>query len=101
MRVETAMSRAAPWPLKIVIDNAPGRHPLPEWLERVHALGIDRDTMGLARFAGIAVVIVALDGDRSDRRGPARRSREAERRRGRVLPRTRRGVEEGRQEGDE
>jgi subfamily B ATP-binding cassette protein MsbA len=32
MLVETAMSLAAPWPLKVVIDNVLGGHPLPEWL---------------------------------------------------------------------
>lgn len=29
MVVETAMSLAGPWPLKIVIDNVLGTHPLP------------------------------------------------------------------------
>jgi subfamily B ATP-binding cassette protein MsbA len=60
MLVETAMSIAAPWPLKIVLDNALGGRPLPEWLEWVHTLGIDRDTMGLALFAGLATVTIAL-----------------------------------------
>jgi len=62
MMVETLMSLAAPWPLKIVLDNALGHHKLPEWLEWVHDLGIDRDTMGLALFAGLAtIVLAALD----------------------------------------
>jgi len=62
MMVETLMSLAAPWPLKIVLDNALGHHKLPEWLEWVHDLGIDRDTMGLALFAGLAtIVFAALD----------------------------------------
>ncbi len=60
MLVETAASIAAPWPLKIVIDNALGHHPLPQWLRWVQDWGVDRDTMGLALFAGIAVVIIAL-----------------------------------------
>ena len=52
--------------LKIVLDNALGKHPLPEWLAWVHDLGIDRNTMGLALFAGVAtIVIAAIDGSRA------------------------------------
>jgi subfamily B ATP-binding cassette protein MsbA len=62
MLVETAMSLAAPWPLKIVLDNALGHKPLPEWLKWEHDLRIDRDTMGLALFAGLATIhIAAID----------------------------------------
>ena len=32
MLVETAMSLAAPWPLKVVIDSVVGGHKLPTWL---------------------------------------------------------------------
>jgi hypothetical protein len=32
MVIETAMSIAAPWPLKIIIDNVVGHHKLPEFL---------------------------------------------------------------------
>ena len=35
MMVETATSLAGPWPLKIVIDNAVGRHAAPEWVVRL------------------------------------------------------------------
>ena len=51
MIVETAMSIAAPWPLKVILDNALGHHPLPHWLEWVHDFGLSRGTMGLAAFA--------------------------------------------------
>ena len=37
MVVQTAMSLAAPWPLKIVLDNVIGSHKLPRWLD--HVLG--------------------------------------------------------------
>jgi len=60
MLVETAMALLAPWPLKIVIDNALGGHPLPAWLGWVHDLGIDRTTMGLALFAGLATLLIAV-----------------------------------------
>jgi hypothetical protein len=32
--VETAMSLAGPWPLKVVLDNVVGNHHLPRWLDR-------------------------------------------------------------------
>ncbi len=32
MLVETAMSLAAPWPLKVILDNVVGNHKAPEWL---------------------------------------------------------------------
>ena len=32
MVVETAMSLAGPWPIKVIIDNVVGSHPLPHWL---------------------------------------------------------------------
>jgi subfamily B ATP-binding cassette protein MsbA len=62
MLVETLMSLAAPWPLKIVLDNALGGHPLPHWLEWVHDLGLDRNTMGLALFAALATAVIAAIG---------------------------------------
>ena len=36
MLVETAMSLAAPWPLKLVLDDALEKHKLPEWLAWAH-----------------------------------------------------------------
>ena len=32
MVVETATSLAAPWPLKVILDNVVGTHKAPEWL---------------------------------------------------------------------
>jgi ABC-type multidrug transport system fused ATPase/permease subunit len=60
MMVETLMSLAAPWPLKVVLDNALGHEKLPRWLEWVHELGIDRDTMGLALFAALTTLVIAI-----------------------------------------
>ena len=36
MLVEIAMSLAAPWPLKLVLDDALGHHQLPSWLDWAH-----------------------------------------------------------------
>ena len=60
MMVETLMSLAAPWPLKIVLDNALGHDKLPHWLEWIHDWGIDRNTMGLAMFAAVATLLFAV-----------------------------------------
>ncbi|MEO8751796.1 MAG: ABC transporter ATP-binding protein [Casimicrobiaceae bacterium] len=60
MMVETLMSLASPWPLKIVLDNALGHDKLPEWLTWIHDWGIDSDTMGLALFAGLATILIAI-----------------------------------------
>ena len=60
MLVEIAMSLAAPWPLKLVLDDALGNHHLPEWLAWAHDYGIGRHTMGVAVFAGIATLVIAV-----------------------------------------
>jgi len=60
MLVEIAMSLAAPWPLKLVLDDALGNHKLPEWLAWAHNYGISRNTLGVAVFAGLATVLIAI-----------------------------------------
>ncbi|HKE42139.1 MAG TPA: ABC transporter ATP-binding protein [Casimicrobiaceae bacterium] len=62
MLVETAMSMAGPWPLKIVIDNVLGTHPLPEWLHWIDDLPIAGSKMGLAFVAALAVIAIAAIG---------------------------------------
>jgi ABC-type multidrug transport system fused ATPase/permease subunit len=60
MIVETAMSLAGPWPLKIVLDSVVGHHPLPEWLTRLLGPGIADHKMGLAAAAAAGLVIIAV-----------------------------------------
>src|SRR5215467_13732111 len=61
MMVEVAMSLAAPWPLKLVLDDALGHHHLPSWLEWAHRSGwFGRNTLGVALFAGVATIVIAL-----------------------------------------
>jgi ABC-type multidrug transport system fused ATPase/permease subunit len=62
MMVEIAMSLAAPWPLKLVLDDALGHHRLPEWAEWAHTLGIGHHTMGVALFAALATLAIAIVG---------------------------------------
>jgi ABC-type multidrug transport system fused ATPase/permease subunit len=62
MIVETVMSLAAPWPLKIIIDNVTAHHALPGWLLWMqHTLPGNSDS-GLAAVAAICVVLIALIG---------------------------------------
>jgi ABC-type multidrug transport system fused ATPase/permease subunit len=62
MVVETAMSMAGPWPLKVVIDNVLGHHPLPDWLHWVRDLPMAQSKMGLAGIAAITVILIAVVG---------------------------------------
>ena len=60
MLVEIAMSLAAPWPLKLVLDDALGNHKLPEWAAWAHNYGIGRHAAGVAVFAGLATLLIAI-----------------------------------------
>jgi ABC-type multidrug transport system fused ATPase/permease subunit len=62
MLIETVMSLAAPWPLKIVIDNVVQSRPLPEWLLWVHDLPGGATREGLALWSAALVVLIALLG---------------------------------------
>ncbi len=60
MIVEVLMALAAPWPLKLVLDDALGAHHLPAWLEWAHRAGISRHALGVALFAGLSTVAIAV-----------------------------------------
>jgi subfamily B ATP-binding cassette protein MsbA len=62
MLVQTAASLAAPWPLKIVLDNVIGHHPLPEWLARLLGNAVVDHKMALAGAAAIGVILIAAVG---------------------------------------
>jgi ABC-type multidrug transport system fused ATPase/permease subunit len=62
MLVEIATSLAAPWPLKLVIDDALGNHHLPSWLEWAHDYGFGKHTLGVAMFAAAATLTIAVVG---------------------------------------
>lgn len=62
MLIETAMSLAAPWPLKVVIDSVVGGHKLPDWLHWLRDFSWGENTAGLALLAGLAVVLIAAIG---------------------------------------
>jgi len=62
MLIETAMSLASPWPLKVVIDSVLGSHPLPEWLRGLADICVGDSKVGLALLAGAGVVLIAVVG---------------------------------------
>ena len=63
MLVETAMSLATPWPLKIIIDNVVGHHKMSPWLaDLLHPWMDGRHQMHIAALAAAAYVIIALFG---------------------------------------
>jgi ABC-type multidrug transport system fused ATPase/permease subunit len=63
MIVQTVMSIAGPWPLKIVLDNVVGSHKAPAWLDGFlgHALG-GHSKMQIAFAAAAALVVFAALG---------------------------------------
>ena len=57
------MSLAAPWPLKVIIDNVVGSHKLPHWLDQmVRPMLEGGGKLQVAGLAALAVVIIALLG---------------------------------------
>ena len=62
MLVETAMSLAAPWPLKVILDNVVGTHKAPQWLAPFQSSLFGHSKMQLAALAGIATVLIAALG---------------------------------------
>jgi subfamily B ATP-binding cassette protein MsbA len=64
MLAETIMSLATPWPLKIVLDNVVGSHPLAPWLRRfAGAISLHPSTkLHIAAMAAAAFVLIAILG---------------------------------------
>ncbi len=62
MLLQTVMSLAAPWPLKIVIDNVVGGHKTPEWLAALHISIMRGDPLELAAIAAVGLVVIAAIG---------------------------------------
>jgi len=63
MLLETAMSLASPWPLKIIIDNVVGHHKLPQGLDELVRPMLDHgNKLQVAGLAALAFVVIALIG---------------------------------------
>lgn len=61
MLVQAVMSLAAPWPLKFVLDNVVGNHPVPHWIDLPRS-GIDGRMTMAALAAGATVLIAVISG---------------------------------------
>jgi len=62
MTIETATSLAGPWPLKIVIDNAVGRHAAPAWVVKLLGPTLVAHRPALAAAAALGMVLLAVLG---------------------------------------
>jgi len=63
MLVQTAMSVAMPWPLKVILDNVVGEHKLPPWLDDfLRPFMTSGGKMQIAAAAAIATILIALLG---------------------------------------
>ena len=65
MTVETLMSLAGPWPLKIILDNVVGSHHLPAWFDHFVASpvgGMGPGKMKIAAVAAVSAILIAVIG---------------------------------------
>lgn len=63
MLVQTAMSVAGPWPLKIILDNVVGSHKLAPWIDALlRPMLSGGSKMQIAIAAALAAVIIAVVG---------------------------------------
>jgi ABC-type multidrug transport system fused ATPase/permease subunit len=63
MLLETLMSLAAPWPLKIILDNVVGNHKLVPWLRQLLGpLTEDTHRLHVAALASLVFVLIAVAG---------------------------------------
>jgi ABC-type multidrug transport system fused ATPase/permease subunit len=58
--VQMAMGLAAPWPLKVILDNVVGSHRPPQWIDWLLALLGGASKMHVAEAAGIVTVLIAV-----------------------------------------
>lgn len=62
MVLETLMSLATPWPLKILIDNVIGHHKLPHWLSWMERVFPAENKMQFAAVAAVSLIVMAAIG---------------------------------------
>ena len=66
MLIESLISLATPWPLKIVIDNVINENPLPHWLDWLNRLLPGNHTTNLAIACGVILVFLTAIGGLAD-----------------------------------
>jgi subfamily B ATP-binding cassette protein MsbA len=62
MLLETVMSLATPWPLKVLLDNVIENHKLPSWFNWMGFSEIGSDKLELTLVAVITVILIAVIG---------------------------------------
>lgn len=62
MLIETVVGLAAPWPLKIIIDNVVGHHALPHWLQWMDVIFPTENKLQLAAVAAVSFIIITVLG---------------------------------------
>jgi ABC-type multidrug transport system fused ATPase/permease subunit len=66
MLVETVMSLAGPWPLKVILDNVVGSHHLPKWFDGFlgpsFSAALTHNKMQVAVLAAFTAVVIAVLG---------------------------------------
>jgi ABC-type multidrug transport system fused ATPase/permease subunit len=63
MLVETIMSLAGPWPLKIILDNVVGNHKLEPWLHNLFGhVAAHGSKLHFAAIAALAFVVISIVG---------------------------------------
>jgi ABC-type multidrug transport system fused ATPase/permease subunit len=61
MLIETAMSLAAPWPLKVILDSVVGTHKLSPWLHHLLGPVLENGSKAhVAMAAAIAFILIAI-----------------------------------------
>jgi ABC-type multidrug transport system fused ATPase/permease subunit len=66
MVLEAIIGLATPWPLKIIIDNVAGHHPLPHWLNWLNLIFPDENIKQMAAVAAISFVAITAFGALAD-----------------------------------
>jgi len=66
MLLEAVISLAMPWPLKIIIDNVVGHHPLPHWLHWLDVIFPQENIKQMAAIAAISYIVITALGSIAD-----------------------------------
>src|SRR6185312_10784329 len=66
MLMEAVISLAMPWPLKIIIDNVVGNHPLPHWLHWLNVIFPQENIKQMAAIAAISYIVITALGSIAD-----------------------------------
>ena len=66
MLLEALIGLAIPWPLKIIIDNVTGHHPLPHWLNWLNLIFPNENIKQMAAVAAISYVAITALGSFAD-----------------------------------